>query len=163
MVKNLKLGLGLAAGLWAVMFIGVSAIMVTPLPLLWQKILEIILSFVAAFILAKIYFKKYPGDLKEGLILGVLWFVVGGILDLLVTIQYVKAGASYLIGLKTFYFMWNLWVGFALMFAGIILAAKITHGGELMQRPPTFPTPRPKQPPTSPMTPPSSPPARPKI
>jgi len=133
MIKNWLLALGLGAGMWGVMFIGVSAIMVTPIPLLWQKILEIILSGVAAFILAKIYFKKHPGDIKEGLILGVCWFIVGGILDLLVTVQYVKAGASYLTGLKMFYGTWSLWAGFLLMFIGIAAAALTTHGGELMK------------------------------
>lgn len=149
MPKNLLLALGLGAGMWGVMFIGVSAIMVTPIPPLLQKILEIILSGVAAFILARIYFKKQPGDLKEGLILGVCWFVVGGVLDLLVTVQYVKGSASFFNGLKMFYGMWSLWVGFLLMFIGIVVAAKLTRGGELMKQPPFPPIQKPPQAPVS--------------
>jgi hypothetical protein len=155
MIKNWKVALGLGVGLWAIMFIGVSAIMVTPLPDIAQKILEIILSGVAAFILAKIYFSKNPGDIKAGLILGVFWFVVEGILDLLVTVQYVKAGGTYLSGLKAFYSMWNLWLGFLLMFVGVVLAAKLTRGGELMKKPPTQQPPT--QPPVAPPTPPTPP------
>lgn len=151
MIQDWKFALGLGAGFWAVIFIGVSALMVTPLPAIWQKILEIILSAVAAFILAKLYFKKHPGDIKAGLILGVIWFIVGGILDLLVTVQYVKAGASYLTGLKTFYGMWSLWVGFLLMFVGIGVAALTTHGGELMKPPAQPPRQQPPVPPTPPV------------
>jgi len=151
MIKNLKLALGLGAGMWAVMFIGISALMVTPLLAIWQTILEIILSGLAAFVLARFYFKKNPGDIKDGLILGIAWFIVGGILDLLVTIQYVKAGGSYLSGLKSFYGMWSLWVGFLLMFIGIVLAAKLTRGGELIKTQPQAPAP--KVPPTSPVPP----------
>ncbi|MAF13607.1 MAG: hypothetical protein CMI53_01810 [Parcubacteria group bacterium] len=135
MIKNLKVGLGLGVGFWAIMFIGVSAIMVMPISDLIQKIAEIILAGIAAFILAKLYFKKNPGDIKAGLILGVVWFIVSGILDLLVTIQYVKAGGSYVDGLITFYSSWNLWVGFLLMFVGTALAAQTTHGGDLMELP----------------------------
>ncbi len=146
MIKNWKLAIGLGAGFWVIMFIGISALMVTPLPVIWQKILEIILSGVGAFILARIYFKKNPSDIKAGIILGVAWFIVGGILDLLVTIQYVKAGGTYVSGLKSFYGMWNLWVGFLLMFAGIVLAAKLTRGGELMKSPSQPLTPPPSTP-----------------
>ncbi len=142
MIKNLKLALGLGVGMWAIMFIGVSAFMVMPISLTWQKILEIILSGLAAFILGKLYFKKHPGELKDGLILGVAWFIVGGILDLLITVQYVKAGASYLSGLKSFYGMWSLWLGFLLMFVALVVAALTTHGGEVMK--PFSPSPRPQ-------------------
>ncbi|MFA6215952.1 MAG: hypothetical protein WC768_05275 [Patescibacteria group bacterium] len=135
MVKNWITAIALALGLWVVMFIGVSALMVAPLPAIWQKILEIVLSGAASFILARIYFKKNPGELKDGLALGAVWFLVGGVLDLLITVQYVKAGAGYFAGLKTFYGMWNLWVGFLLMFAGVVLAAKMTHGGEIAKMP----------------------------
>jgi len=161
MIKNYKLALGLSAGMWAIMFIGVSAFMVLPIAVIWQKILEIILSGAAAFVLGKLYFKKHPGGLKDGLILGVAWFIIGGILDLLVTVQYVKAGASYFLGLKTFYGMWNLWVGFLLMFAALAVAALTTRGGEVAKpfsqplRPqPVKPQmPRPQQPPASPKKP----------
>ena len=146
MIKNWKFAIGLGAGFWVIMFIGVSAIMVALLSEIWQKILEIILAGVAAFILARLYFKKQPGEVKDALVLGIAWFIVGTILDLLITIQYVKAGANYFAGLKTFYGTWNLWVGFVLMFVGIIIAAKTTHGGELMKPPPP-----PSSTPTSPM------------
>ena len=138
--------------MWAVMFIGVCALMVTPLPVIWQQILEIVLSGLAAFILARLYFKKNPGDIKDGLILGVAWFIVGGILDLLVTVQYVKAGASYFSGLKSFYGIWSLWVGFLLMFVGVIFAAKLTRGGELIKSASFVP---PSKPPLVPPTPPA--------
>ncbi len=135
MVKRI----GLGVGFWAVMFLAVSVLMVSGLPEIWQKILEIIVSGVAAYILARIYFKKSPGGIKDGVALAIIWLVVGGILDLLVTIQYVKGNGTYLEGLKAFYGMWNLWVGIALMFVGAIVAAKTTRGGELIPKPPSQP------------------------
>ena len=149
MSLNWKYALGFGLGLWAIIFIGVSAIMVTPLALIWQKIAEIILVAVAAFILAKIYFKKNPGDLLQGFVLALSWFIVGIILDLLVTIQYVKGTGTYVDGLKEFYGTWNLWAGIVLMFVAVALAAKITRGGELMQKP----QPPSPQPPTTPISP----------
>ena len=137
--------IGYGAGFWAIMFIGVSALMVTPIPEIWQKILEIVLAGVGALILGLVYFKKAPGTIKNGLTLGVIWFIVGGILDLLITIQYVKAGGSYLFGLKTFYGAWSLWAGFLAMFLGLIMAAKLK--GSKSGFPPTLESPQTPPPP----------------
>ncbi|MFA5022048.1 MAG: hypothetical protein WC508_03150 [Patescibacteria group bacterium] len=147
MIKNWKLALGLGAGFWAIMFIGVSAFMVMPIAVLWQRILEIILAVLASFILSRIYFKKYPSDLKEALALGIFWLVISAVLDLLITIQYVKADGTYLDGLKSFYGMWSLWVSFVLTLISIIATAKITHGGQLMKSQNTTPLPMPPIPP----------------
>ncbi|MFA6411013.1 MAG: hypothetical protein WCW26_05580 [Candidatus Buchananbacteria bacterium] len=146
MIKNWKLAVGLAAGLWAIMFIGVSAFMVMPISVLWQKILELILSVVGSFILARFYFKKNPGEIKDGLILGIFWLLAGTVLDLLITIFYVKASGTYLDGLKSFYGMWSLWVSFVLTVVTVAITAKITHGGILIKKP----TPQVPMPPTSP-------------
>lgn len=139
--------IGLGAGFWAIMFIGVSAFMVTPIPDIWQKILEIVLAGAAGYILGLIYFKKTPGDIKDGLILGVIWFIVGGILDLLITVQYVKGTGGYVDGLKNLYGMWSLWVSFVALFIGIIIAVKTTHGGALIVKPPVQPPQKPTVPP----------------
>ena len=143
MPKNRLLALGLGVGLWMVMFLGVFALIVSPLSDLIQKIGEIVLAGVAAFVLAKIYFKKSPGDLKDGVVLWLAWLILGTILDLLITIWFVKGSGSYVSGLKAFYGMWSVWVSFVVMLAGVGLAAKTTHGGELMKKPP-------QQPPASP-------------
>jgi hypothetical protein len=143
MLKHWKLLLGLGAGFWAVMFIGVSALIVSPLFDIWQKIIEIGLAAVVSFILAKLYFKKNPGDIKEGLVLALIWLIISAILDLLITIQFVKAGGTYFDGLKQFYGMWSLWISFALTFVACVAAAKTTRGGELMA---------PTQPPVPPAT-----------
>jgi len=159
MVKDLKLALGLGAGFWAIMFIGISALMVMPMPEILQQICGIILAGVTAFILAKIYFKKNPGDIKTGIILGVLWLITSTALDLLVTVQYVKAGGSYVDGLKSLYGAWNLWVGFLLMLVGVVAAAKMTHGGDLIKKPPVQQPPSGPKPPSTPTPPPMTPPA----
>ena len=85
----------------------------------------------------------------QGFVLALSWFIVGIILDLLVTIQYVKGTGTYVDGLKEFYGTWNLWAGIVLMFVAVALAAKITRGGELMQKP----QPPSPQPPTTPISP----------
>ena len=120
MVK--KIGFG--AAFWGIMFLSVSALLVSPLPDLWQKVIEIVVAGVASYVLAMIYFKKQPGGRAEGIKLWVLFMVVGTILDLLITVQYVRLRYSYLYGLKTFYSMWSLWVSFAVSFVAIVLAAK---------------------------------------
>jgi len=156
MPKNLPLTLGLGVGLWVVMFLGVFALMVSPMSDLVQKIGEIILAGVAGFVLAMLYFKKNPGDIKDGVVLWVAWLVIGTILDLLITIWFVKGSASYVEGLKMFYGMWSLWVSFVVMLGGIVLAAKTTHGGDLMKQSPFEPTNRPpQQPPQQPPVPPA--------
>ena len=176
MIKKWPLAIGLGAGLWGVMFIGVSALMVSGLPDLVQQIFEIVLAGVVAFILARLYFKKAPGDLKAGAILFVLWLAIETALDLLITVQFVKASGTYASGLKSFYGMWSLWVSFVLMLVGVELSAKITHGGELMKTPDQNPAskpvtqgqpgqkisqqpPVPQQPPTPPAPPSQTPPA----
>jgi hypothetical protein len=122
-----------------------------------QKILEIILSGRAGFILSLVYFRKNSGGIKEALSLFAVWFIVGGILDLLITIQYVKAANSYLWGLKTFYGSWSLWLGFVFMLAGVVLASYLKHSLPMkmsMPSAPSYPSNTPSQPmPTQPPAP----------
>lgn len=146
----LKIGLG--AAFWGIMFLGVSAIMVTPLPLLAQHIIEIIIAAAAGFVLGKVYFKKHPADLKQGAITAVVWLVVATMLDLLVTVQYVRLDGTYVDGLKNLYGQWPIWVSFIVFIATTALAAKMTHGGALMRRPMIKPQ-APPVPPTSPQPP----------
>ena len=162
----LKIGLG--AAFWGIMFLAVSAVMVTPLPVIAQQIIEIAVAAVAGFVLGRIYFKKNPGDLKQGVLTAVIWLLIGTVLDLLITIQYVKADGTYVEGLKMFYGTWSLWVSFGLFIAGVALAAKLTHGGALIksaastslfsQKPPAPQSPPPTQPTPPPAAP--QPPAR---
>ncbi len=137
MPKNLLMVIGLGAGLWAIMFLGVFALIISPLPELVQKIAEIILAGVAAFILPKFYFKKNSSKIKDGVILWVAWLVIITILDLLITVWFVKGFGSYVSGLKIFYGMWSLWVSFFVMLSTIILASKTTPGGDLIKKPTT--------------------------
>src|SRR3989344_3309069 len=99
---------GFGAGFWAVMFLAVSALMVTPLPLIWQSILEIIIAGAAGYVLGILYFKKQPSDVKGAVVLDVTWILVG-----------------------------------------IVLAAKMTHGGQLMARPQIEPMVKPPAPPSA--------------
>ena len=164
----LKIGLG--AAFWGIMFLAVSAVMVTPLPLVAQQLIEIVVAAAAGFILGKMYFKKNPGDLKQGVLTAVIWLLIGTVLDLLITIQYVKADGTYVDGLKTFYGTWSLWVSFVLFVAAVASAAKVTHGGALIKSatstslfsqklpapqspPPIQPTPPPAAPPAAPQPP----------
>lgn len=153
----LKIGLG--AAFWGIMFLAVSAVMVTPLPIIAQQLIEIIVAAVVGFILGRIYFKKNPGDMKQGVIIAVIWLLVSAVLDLLITIQYVKAGGSYVSGLKNFYGMWSLWVSFILFIVGVVLAAKFSQDGQPMKpavkMPPLAPTPSVPEPPTQPTPPPA--------
>lgn len=145
--------IGFGAGLWAIIFIGISALRVTPLPYSIYRILSIVVAMAGAFILGYLYFKEKPGDFKQGLVLGLLWFAVGTVLDLLVTIQYIKAeiGGGYIDGLKVFYGDWILWVSFILTILAVGASTLVTHGGKLMVRPNSQPTATPTpQPPQKP-------------
>lgn len=141
----LKIGLG--AGFWGIMFLGVCALMVTPLPALWQAILEIVLAGVAGYVLGMIYFKKNPGEVKDGIVIAVIWLVVGAILDLLITVQYTKASGTYIDGLRNLYGNWQIWVSFVVFIVAVVLSAKMTRGGAVMKSP--------QQPPAAPPTQPS--------
>ena len=162
--------IGLGVGFWAIMFIGVAAVMLISMPSIVQQILEIVLAGVAGYVLAMIYFKKTPGSLKDGAILAVIWLVVATVLDLALTVQYMKGSGGYVDGLKNLYGKWELWVSFVVFIGAVVLAAKMTHGGDVMKSPvspaspPQSPPPPPPQsPPTppAPPAPPQSPPAPP--
>ena len=127
--------IGFGAGFWGIMFLAVSALIISPLPNIWQKILEIIIAGIAAYVLAMIYFKKTPEDLRGVVILWAIWMIISAILDLLITVQYVKAGDTYLYGLRSFYGMWSLWVSFVVALGAMVLAAKMNQGAA-----PTKPT-----------------------
>ena len=156
--------IGLGVGFWAIMFIGVAAIMLVAMRLIVQQILEIVLAGIAGYVLAMIYFKKTPGSIKDGAILAVIWLAVATVLDLALTIQYVKGSGSYVDGLKNFYGSWVIWVSFIVFIGAVVLAAKMTHGGDVMKpsstpmsSPPQSPPPAPPQSPQSPPPPPVPP------
>ncbi|OGY45600.1 MAG: hypothetical protein A2731_02385 [Candidatus Buchananbacteria bacterium RIFCSPHIGHO2_01_FULL_39_8] len=145
MIKDWKLAVGFAVALWVLIFVIISALMVIPMPALLLTILGLLVAPIVAFFLAKIYFKKNPGEIKEGVILGVFWLIVGTILDLLVTIQYVKETGTYVDGLKEFYGAWSLWVSFVLTIIVVALVANMTRGGEMIEKPSVSPSATPPQ------------------
>ena len=146
MIKDWKLAVGFALALWVLIFVIISALMVIPMPALLSTILGFLVSPVIAFFLARLYFKKNPGGIKEGIVLAVFWLIVGTVLDLAVTIQYIKGTGTYADGLKSFYGAWSLWVSFVLMIVVVSLVAKMTRGGEIIKKPPVGPAGLPPQP-----------------
>ena len=157
MVK--KIGFG--AGFWAVMFLGVSALIVTPIPSWLMIVLEIILAGAAGYVLGVIYFKKEPTDMVGGLVTAIIWLATATVLDLLLTVQYTRGvGGNYVDGLKNFYGAWQTWASFLVFIGAVVLAAKMTHGGEVIKKPVTKPVisqPQPQKstPPQQPPTPPT--------
>ena len=159
--------IGFGAAQWGIMFLAVSAIMITPLPDWWQKIIEIVVAGVASYILAMIYFKKHPATMKDAVMLWVIFMIVSAVLDLLITVQYVKANNSYVTGLKMFYGMWSLWLSFVVSLGAIIVASKMNHSAPapmVMTQPmktPVMPAVAPTPTVNPPVTPPTNPPANP--
>lgn len=107
MLKNLKSILSYGALLWILIFMEVSIVMFIPgLSKLTQNILHlIILPLLALFCFIK-HFKTTPASLRDGLLVGVYFLIVGTILDLIITIPLFVKDYS------LFYTSWWLWVGY---------------------------------------------------
>ncbi len=94
--------------LWLLIFVEVSIVMFMPAlkdQQLTQSIIHLIILPILVLIVSYLYFKNKEASLINGLVLGVIFLVVGTILDLAITIPlFVK---NY-----NFFMQWSLWVGF---------------------------------------------------
>src|SRR3989338_10304650 len=113
MLKKIAFG----AGLWLGLFIIISAVLVVPGASIIQAILKIVVFAAAGYGLAFYYFKKAPGDVKTGAILGLIWLAIIVVLDWLVI------GIAALINqgdasLRLAYLGWPLYVSFLALIAG---------------------------------------------
>jgi hypothetical protein len=125
MLKNPLAATGYAVLLWLLIFMEVSVIMFgfTQLSDLGQRLLWLAVEIPLVLYCCGLYLRKYQGDLKTGLFLG-LWFVIiGTILDMIITVPFfAKSYAS-------FYSAWSLWIGFIITIgtcglAGYVLEKK---------------------------------------
>lgn len=95
--------------LWVFIFVIISILMFVP-PLKDRDMLQLaiywILLIPLALFLCKWYFKEDAPTAKKGLMLGIMGLIVGGILDIAVTIPlFVKSYSAY-------YSSWSMYVGF---------------------------------------------------
>jgi len=91
--------------LWVLIFFEVSILM---FGLKLQGYLYYIIHFILLILLVAIasilYFKKVKGSLTEGLVLGVIYIIIGVILDAIITVPLFIKDYS-------FFIQWNLLVG----------------------------------------------------
>jgi hypothetical protein len=94
--------------LWALIFAEISVLMFTPGlegNQSLQKMIHLVILPVLVILCSYMYFKGSEASLKEGFVLGILFLIVGTVLDLLITVPiFVKS--------FDFYLQWSLWVGF---------------------------------------------------
>jgi hypothetical protein len=89
--------------LWVLIFVVVT-VMMFGFPGLYQNWMALIANPFLIIFCAWMYFKGVKGTVKDGIILGIYWIILGTILDLLVTIPLFVKNYSFL-------FQWTLWLG----------------------------------------------------
>ena len=105
MNPNLKKALrviGFGVLLWVIMFAVVSALLTWYNQFIWVKVIVAIIAGVIAFILTG-YIK--PKNIARALALGLIWVIVGVILDALVTMRFNAE----------IFQSWSLWLGYFLV------------------------------------------------
>jgi hypothetical protein len=141
--------------LWLLIFILVSAILIIPAAALVQSLITIVVLGALGYGAGYFYFKKRPGDIRAGAILGVIWAVVVAVFD------WLTIGVASLVGqsdfsVRGFYSSWEWYVALAALIVGTALAGFTVHGGALMKKSAASPfTPPPKSAPATPAKPPT--------
>lgn len=113
LIKDWKMATILGIIFWVLIFVVVS-VMMFGLPNLYKDWWTLITNPFLVIFCAWMYFKSVKGKLKDGIILGIYWIILGTILDLLITVPlFVK---SY-----SFFSSWMLWLGWVetVVFAAI--------------------------------------------
>jgi len=142
-----KIGFGVA--LWLIGFILYSGVIVLPLAAIFQWIIFIVLSAIVTYILAMVFFKKHPGDIKAGAVLGLLWVIVGVAIDwAVVGIMAVSGQVNPTQVVGDLYSQIWFYLNLALVIVVAGVAGHLTHGGQLAPTNPQAPT---QQPPQMPM------------
>lgn len=110
---NWKKGIGYGALLWLIMFALVSVLLNSYYLYAWMPIIIAIIAGVISFILAK-YIK--PINTKMALSYGLLWVIVGLVLDFFVTKQFNP----------DIFNAWSLWLGYISVLLAPLLVVKKT-------------------------------------
>jgi len=119
---NLKKAALYGVLIWIFIFIVISIIIFIPAladKLTMQKVLNLTGVAILILIFGNSYFKKYPANFGQGLLVGTVWVIVSTILDLVITVPlFVKPKRE---SYGDFYSEWDIWVGLGIMilFAGI--------------------------------------------
>jgi len=142
-----KIGFGVA--LWLIGFILYSGVIVLPLATIFQWIIFIVLSAIVTYALAMVFFKKNPGDIKAGAVVGLLWVIVGVAIDwAVVGIMAISGQVNPTQVVGDLYSQIWFYINLVVVIAAAALAAHLTHGGQLA---PTQAQPPTQQPPQMPM------------
>ena len=127
--------------LWLIGFVLYSGILVLPLAAVFQWIIFIILAAIVAYVLAMIFFKKQPGDLRAGALLGLIWIIVGVAIDwLTVGIAAISGQANPTQLVAALYSQIWFYINLVVVIVAAAVAAHLTHGGQLAPSQPQQPT-----------------------
>lgn len=119
---NWKPVVGLGILLWLLIFVEISVVMFMPVLAgmeTVQKVIHLALLPVLVLICGRIYFRKrkVKSAVRVGLFTGIVWLIIGTILDLIVTVPLFS-------GFELF-MQWNLWLGYLEVLVFTIVSASI--------------------------------------
>lgn len=105
LIKDWKMATVWGIIFWVLIFV-VITVMMFGFPNLYQSWCSLITNPFLVVFCAWMYFKSVKGKLKDGIVLGIYWIILGTVLDLLITIPlFVK---DY--GFFTEWMLWLSWV-----------------------------------------------------
>ena len=114
---DLKRGISYAVLLWLLIFVAISIIMFAA-PITIQNALHFIVVPLLVLSCAGLYFKTEIASPSEGLKLGIIFLIVGTILDIAITIPlFIKSFAAF--------YTWDLFVGLAETIIFSVIAGKL--------------------------------------
>lgn len=126
---------------FGVIFYFISVLFYAPLELMQLNLaikssIAILIILIVAFVLSIIYFKKYPGDFKQGVMVGVIWLIIATIGDGLAFILLIATGNADLIDkfaqlMKPGYISAGI-ISLVLLVLLTGFAGKSVHGGALV-------------------------------
>ncbi len=98
--------------LWVLIFVTWSIIIFLPpfkdgANMMWQYIIHYVLLILWIWIVAKMYFGKAKASLKEGIMAGIYFLIIGAILDLIITVPLFIEGDY-----TGFFGQWEMWIAY---------------------------------------------------
>lgn len=148
MIKNISHALGLGIVFWIIVFIVIALVNILPFlkeQVLVQWIITWIVVSAVSLYLSKVYFKKNPGTIKDGILIGIFWIALLSVLDMAITVPFFvkpsvskfwNQNASYIDSAAFLFSEWKLWIGFLFIMVICVITAKTSTKKKSVLPPP---------------------------